>query len=321
MNFNLLIENLTNPALLFFVLGIISVYVKSDLKIPPNSSKFISLYLLFSIGFKGGQELSHETFTSEIGFSMLFGIFISSIIPLYTFFILKRKLSVFDAGAIAAAYGSVSAVTFVTAVSYLESQQMSLHGHMVAIMALMESPAIIISLILISLFNEDKSSTNINIPSVIKHSLTNGSVLLILGSLVIGFLASDKQAEGIKPFTNDLFKGFLAIFLLDMGITSGKKLQSFFSFGLFPIVFAITIPLLNGTIFAILSSLVTTDFTNRFMFAVLAASASYIAVPAAMKITVPKANPGLYLPMALAVTFPVNITAGMPLYFLVVQHF
>ncbi len=321
MNLHLLIENLTNPALLFFVLGIIAVYLKSDLEIPPNSSKFISLYLLFSIGFKGGQELSHETFTSEIGWSMLFGISMSAIIPLYTFFILKRKLNVFDAGAIAAAYGSVSAVTFVTAVSYLESQQLTLHGHMVAIMALMESPAIIIGLVLIAIFNKEDSYTTIKIQSVMKHSFTNGSVLLILGSLVIGFLANAKQAEGIKPFTNDLFKGFLAIFLLDMGITSGRKLKSFFSFGIFPFAFAIIIPLLNGCIIAILSSFVTAEITNRFIFAVLAASASYIAVPAAMKITVPKANPGLYLPMALAVTFPINITVGMPLYFLIVQHF
>ena len=140
MNYNLLIENLTNPALLFFVLGIIAVYLKSDLEIPENSSKFISLYLLFAIGFKGGQELSHEVLTMEIGWSMLFGVSLSFIVPIYTFFILKRKLNVFDAGAIAATYGSVSAVTFVTAVSYLESQQLSLHGHMVAIMALMESP-------------------------------------------------------------------------------------------------------------------------------------------------------------------------------------
>ncbi len=319
MDFNLLIENLTNPELLFFVLGVLAVYVKSDLEIPPNSSKFISLYLLFSIGFKGGQELSHETLNSEIGFSMLFGIFISACIPLYTFFILKRKLDVFNAGAIAAAYGSVSAVTFVTAVSYLESHQMSLHGHMVAIMALMESPAIIIGLVLISIFHREESAAKINMVSVIKHSLTNGSVLLILGSLTIGFIANEKQAEGIKPFTNDLFKGFLAIFLLDMGITSGKKLKSFFSFGVFPIAFAILIPLVNGSLFAILSRFVTPDITNRFMFAVLAASASYIAVPATMKITVPKADPGLYLPMALAVTFPVNITIGMPIYLIIVQ--
>ncbi len=319
MNLNLLIDNLTNPALLFFVLGVLAVYLKSDLEIPPNSSKFISLYLLFAIGFKGGQELSHEPFTLEIGWSMLFGISISFIIPLYTFFILKKKLNVYNAGAIAAAYGSVSAVTFVTAVSYLESQQLELHGHMVAIMALMESPAIIIGLILISMFNKDESNV-IKKSSAIKHSFTNGSVLLILGSLIIGFVANAKQAEGIKPFTNDLFKGFLAIFLLDMGITSGRKLKAFFSFGWFPIIFAILIPLINGCIIAMLSSFVTEDITNRFMFAVLAASASYIAVPAAMKISVPQANPGLFLPMALAVTFPVNITIGMPIYFLLVQN-
>lgn len=318
MNFNLLIDNLTNPALLFFVLGIIAVYLKSDLEIPPNSSKFISLYLLFAIGFKGGQELSHEPITSEIGWSMLFGVTISLLIPLYTFFILKRRLNIFDAGAIAAAYGSVSAVTFVTAVSYLESQQLNLHGHMVAIMALMESPAIIIGLLLISIFNKEESNS-IKKGSVIKHSFTNGSVLLILGSLVIGYIANAKQAEGIKPFTNDLFKGFLAIFLLDMGITSGKKLKAFFSFGWFPFLFAMLIPLVNGCVIAMLSSFVTHDITNRFMFAILAASASYIAVPAAMKISVPKADPGLFLPMALAVTFPINITVGMPIYFLIVQ--
>lgn len=320
MNFTLLVENLTNPALLFFVLGIFAVYLKSDLEIPPNSSKFISLYLLFSIGFKGGQELSHEPLTLEIAWSMIFGIAVASLIPFYTFFILKKKLNVFDAGAIAAAYGSVSAVTFVTGVSYLESYQLSLHGHMVAIMALMESPAIIIGLVLISVYNKEES-TSIKIPSVIKHSLTNGSVLLILGSLAIGFLANAKQAEGIKPFTNDLFKGFLAIFLLDMGITSGKKLKSFFAHGYFPFVFAIFVPLINGSIIALLSDLITDDITNRFMFAILAASASYIAVPAAMKITVPKADPGLFLPMALAVTFPVNITIGMPLYFYLVNNY
>ncbi len=319
MNFSLLIENLTNPALLFFVLGIVAVYLKSDLEIPPNSSKFISIYLLFAIGFKGGQELSHEVFTSEIGWSMLFGMTISLIIPLYTFFILKRKLNVYDAGAIAAAYGSVSAVTFVTAVSYLEAQQLNLHGHMVAIMALMESPAIIMGLVLISIFNKVESE-KIDKLTAIKHSLTNGSVLLILGSLIIGYLANDKQAEGIKPFTNDLFKGFLAIFLLDMGIASGKKLKAFFSFGWFPMIFAIMIPLINGSIIALLSSFVTQDITSRFMFAILAASASYIAVPATMKISVPQANAGLFLPMALAVTFPVNITIGMPIYFLIVQN-
>jgi hypothetical protein len=250
---------------------------------------------------------------------MLFGIGISLLIPLYTFFILRTRLSVYDAGAIAAAYGSVSAVTFVTAATYLESQQMTLHGHMVAIMALMESPAIIIGLLLLSVFGRGEGCT-IDRGKAMRHAFTNGSVLLILGSLAIGYVASDKQAEGIKPFTNDLFKGFLAIFLLDMGLTSGKRLRAFFSFGWFPLVFAAVIPLINGSVFAWASQFDTHDIGNRFMFAILAASASYIAVPAAMKISVPQANPGLFLPMALAVTFPVNITVGMPVYMLIVQH-
>ena len=313
MNLDLLVSNITNPAFLFFILGIIAVRVKSDLEIPANSSKFISLYLLFSIGFKGGQELSHETFNAEIIYSMLFGIAISLLIPAYTFFILKRKFSVYDAAAIAAAYGSVSAVTFVTAVSYLDAQQLQFQGHMVAIMALMESPAIIAGLLLFSIYKKDEQKT-IRKTTLIKHSFTNGSVLLILGSLVIGLLANAKQAEGIKPFTNDIFKGFLAIFLLDMGINSGKKLDSFFKNGIFPLLFAIIIPLINGSAVALLSNLVTHDVTNKFMFAVLAANASYIAVPAAMKLAIPKADAGLYIPMALAITFPLNITIGMPLY-------
>ncbi|RYD69497.1 MAG: sodium-dependent bicarbonate transport family permease, partial [Sphingobacteriales bacterium] len=157
MNFSLLLENLTNPALLFFILGIVAVYMKSDLEIPPNSSKFISLYLLFSIGFKGGQELSHEHFTSEVILSIIFGIVVSCLIPIYTFFIARRKMNVFDAGAIAAAYGSISAVTFVTAVSYLETKQLHVSGHMVALMALMEVPAIVTALLLISIYNKDST--------------------------------------------------------------------------------------------------------------------------------------------------------------------
>ncbi|WP_269683975.1 sodium-dependent bicarbonate transport family permease [Flavobacterium lacustre] len=321
MNFSLLLDNLTNPALLFFVLGIIAVYLKSDLKIPENTSKFISLYLLFSIGFKGGQELAHSHFTKDILWSILFGVLIAGLIPLYTFFILKRKFSIENSGAIAAAYGSVSAVTFVTAVSFLEIQNYSFSGHMVAVMALMEAPAIIIGVILIRLFSKEEIQKT-KMSTIVKHSFTNGSVLLILGSLVIGFLASEQQALGIKPFTTDIFKGFLALFLLDMGIVSGRKLNDFFRSGWFSIFFAVVFPLINGCIIAFLSQFVTEDVGNRFVFAVLAASASYIAVPAAMKIAVPKANPGIFLPMALAITFPFNITFGMPIYFsIVLSHF
>ena len=319
MNLSLLLDNLTNPALLFFVLGIIAVYVKSDLEIPENTSKFISLYLLFSIGFKGGQELAHSHFTLDILWSIVFGVLIAVLIPFYTFFILKKRYSIENSGAIAAAYGSVSAVTFVTAISFLEIQNYNFSGHMVAVMALMEAPAIIIGVILIRLFSKEKVQKT-KMTTIVKHSFTNGSVLLILGSLVIGFLASEQQALGIKPFTTDIFKGFLALFLLDMGIVSGRKLNDFFKSGWFSVFFAVVFPLINGCIVAFLSQFVTDDVGNRFIFAVLAASASYIAVPAAMKIAVPKANPGIFLPMALAVTFPFNITFGMPIYFSIVLY-
>jgi uncharacterized protein len=320
MNLNLLIDNLTNPALLFFVLGILAVQLKSDLAIPSNSSKFISLYLLFSIGFKGGQELAHSDFSMEIVWAMVFGVAVAALIPLYSFFILKKRMGVENAGAIAAAYGSVSAVTFVTAVSFLELQSIDFHGHMVAVMALMEAPAIIIGVILIRFFGEN-GSCNGKITHIVKHSFTNGSVFLIMGSLIIGLLASEKEAMGIKPFTTDIFKGFLAIFLLDMGIVSGKKLGDFLKSGWFTTVFALVIPLINGIVVAVLSGWITEDVGNRFMFAILAASASYIAVPAAMKMAVPRANPGIFIPMALAVTFPFNITLGMPIYMYVVQNF
>jgi hypothetical protein len=315
MNYQLLLDNLTSPALLFFLLGIIAVQLKSDLEIPSNSSKFISLYLLFSIGFKGGQELSHSHLNQSVIWSILFGIALSILIPLYTFFLLKKKLGTENAGAIAAAYGSVSAVTFVTAVSFLEFQKVTFNGHMVAIMALMEAPAIIVGVMMISWFKKDNS---LKISNIIRHSLTNGSVLLILGSLLIGFLANQDQAQGIKPFTTDLFKGFLVLFLLDMGITSGRKINEFIKNGWFTTLFAVAIPLINGCLVAYFSSYITPEIGDRFIFSILAASASYIAVPAAMKIAVPKANPGLYLPMALAVTFPFNITFGLPLYYAII---
>jgi hypothetical protein len=319
MDFQVLIINLTNPTLLFFILGIIATVVKSDLEIPQASSKFISLYLLFAIGFKGGQELAHSHFNNEIIYSILFGLFIASIIPLYTFFVLKRKMSVSDAGAVAATYGSVSAVTFVSAVSFLEAEQLTFGGHMVAVMALMESPAIIVGVILMRQYDKERSTKG-NLKSVIQHSFTNGSVLLILGSLVIGLIADTKQAEGIKPFTTDIFKGFLALFLLEMGMVTAKRFAAFKKYGWFLTVFAIVIPAINGCAVAFLSGFITHDVGNRFIFAILAASASYIAVPAAMRLAAPKADPGLYIPMALGLTFPFNITIGMPLYFAIVQH-
>ncbi len=317
MDFQILLNNLTNPSLLFFILGVLAVKLKSDLEIPPTSAKFIALYLMISIGFKGGQELSHSTFNSGIFWALAFGVLLSASIPFYTFFLLKRKLGVPNAAAIAAAYGSISAVTFVAAAAFLESQGVSFGGHMVAVMALMEAPAIISGMILLRKYTLSKSEGGLK--QTIIHAFTNSSVLLILGSLVIGLIADEKQAEGIKPFITDIFKGFLAVFLLDMGITSGRKLKAFFKTGYFSSLFATLVPLINGLVVAYISQWVSPEAGERLIFAILAASASYIAVPAAMKLSNPEADEGLYVPMALAVTFPFNLTLGMPIYWMIIQ--
>jgi hypothetical protein len=319
MNLEALIENVTNPALLFFLLGIIAVQIKSDLQIPENSSKFISIYLLLSIGFKGGQELSHSGMSIEIVSSMGLGLLLATIIPLASFFILKRKLSIANPGAIAASYGSVSAVTFVTATSFLEFEAVSFNGHMIAVMALMEAPAIIVGVLLINYFKRGISENDSKVSKLLWHSVTNGSVLLIVGSLVIGFLVSAEHAEGIRPFTTDIFKGFLAVFLLDMGITSGRQLSTIMRKGLYPFLFSILMPFVNGLIALFISFQITDVTGNQLLFAILGGSASYIAVPAAMKQAVPDANPSLYLPMALGITFPLNVMIGIPFYYSIIM--
>jgi len=314
MDTQILIANLTNPTLLFFLLGVVAYLVKSDLEIPPTTIKFISLYLLFSIGFKGGQELAHEHFNTQVSMELIFGMAIASLIPFYAFFLLKKKMGVQNAGAVAAAYGSVSAVTFVAASSFLEAKEVAFSGHMVAIMALMESPAIIVGMILLMRYDKENTERP-GLGYMLKHSFTNASVFILIGSLIIGLVADTKQAEGIRPFTTDIFKGFLAIFLLEMGMVTASRFKAFRTYGGFASTMAIVFPLANGCLVAWGSGLVTSNMGDRFMFAILAASASYIAVPAAMRIAAPKADPGLYIPMALGVTFPLNITLGMPLFY------
>ncbi|GAB4400676.1 MAG: sodium-dependent bicarbonate transport family permease [Microscillaceae bacterium] len=318
MDLELLVRNLTNPTLLFFCLGILAQVLKSDLEVPETSARFIALYLLFAIGFKGGQELVHNPLTPEIGYGIAFGLGLATIIPLYTFFLLRTRLSVHDAGAIAAAYGSVSAVTFVTADSFLELQNIAYGGHMVAIMALMEAPAIIVGVILIGQYDTEAGQKS-HLGGIVRHSFTNGSVLMILGSLVIGIISDSEQAEGIKPFTNDIFKGFLAIFLLEMGIVTARRFAAFRRYGWFASLFALAMPLVNGSGVAWLSGFISQSAGDRLMFSVLAAGASYIAVPAAMRLAAPRSDPGLYIPMALGVTFPFNITLGLPLYMSIIR--
>lgn len=320
MNTDILISNLTNPTLLFFLLGVIAALVKSDLEIPESSSKFISLYLLFSIGFRGGVELSHSGFTREVSVTLLAAIVLAMLIPVYAFFILKRRLSIADAGAVAAAFGSVSAVTFVAASSFLEARHVHYGGHMVAAMALMEAPAIIIGVMLMRRY--EKAPSPLKHPAGMRHivhdAVTNGSVLMIMGSLLIGMITDDEQAKGIEPFTNNIFKGFLAVFLLEMGMVAARRFGAFRNYGWFVTLFALLMPAFNGCLTAFASGYLHIEDGNRFVLAILAASASYIAVPAAMRLAAPRADPGLYIPMALGVTFPFNITIGLPLYWTIV---
>lgn len=320
MNPEIIISNLTNPTLLFFVLGIVAALVRSDLEIPPQISKFLSLYLLFSIGFKGGMELSHSGLTREVLVTLGLSVVLAVAVPFYTYFILRRKLDVYNAGALAATYGSVSAVTFITASSFLSDKQIEFGGHMVASMALMEAPAIIIGVILIRIFSKDgPAQTNHGIGHILKEAFSNGSVLMILGSLVIGIVSDEKQAEGIKPFTSDIFKGFLAVFLLDMGIIAARRFRSFGKAGWFLPLFGIFIPLLNACLAIFMAHGLGITDGNAFLLAILASSASYIAVPAALRLAIPEADPGIYIPMALAITFPFNIVVGIPVYFYLLQ--
>jgi len=317
MNLQFLSHDLSNPTILFFLLGIFAVLIKSDLEIPESSFKFISLYLLFSIGFRGGQELQHSPFNAEIIWSLCFGVTIAALIPIYTFYLIRKRVGISNAAAIAAAYGSVSAVTFVAALSFLELHNLKFNGHMVAVMAFMEAPAIIVGVLLLRIY--DSNETRFSLRELLRHSLANGSVLMIMGSLVIGLLSDSKQAADIAPFTTDIFKGFLALFLLEMGMTTARRIKSFKTHGWAMALFALLIPALNGIVVAWLSQFVTTDVANRFVFAVLGASASYIAVPAAIRLAAPNADPGLYIPMVLGLTFPFNIALGMPLYYAVIS--
>lgn len=318
MNLDLVISNFLNPPVLFFFLGMIAVFVKSDLEVPAPIPKLFSLYLLLSIGFKGGVELARSGITQTVLLTMGAAIVMSALVPVYSFFILRKRLDAYNAAAIAATYGSISAVTFITANSFLDELHMSHDGYMVAAVALMESPAIIVGLILVNLFggkrNKEDKAEKINWGEVLQEAFLNGSVVLLVGSLTIGILTGEKGFHKLEPFTNDMFYGALSFFLLDMGLVAAKRIRDLRKTGFFLIAFAIFMPLLNAAIGIGLARMIGMSPGDALLFAVLCASASYIAVPAAMRMTVPEANPSLYISTALAVTFPFNIIAGIPLY-------
>jgi uncharacterized protein len=314
MNASLIISNILNPPILFFFLGMAAVFVKSDLEIPAPFPKLLSLYLLFSIGFKGGVELIKSGVTQEVVLTLLAAILMACAVPLYTFFILKLKLDTYNAAAIAATYGSISAVTFITAGAFLDELKISYDGYMVAALALMESPAIIVGLIIVNIFTADNQDREFSWSEVLQEAFLNSSVFLLVGSLIIGVLTGEHGWQVLEPFTQGLFYGMLTFFLLDMGLVAASRIKELQKTGIFLIGFAIAIPIVNASIGLLLAKLIDMPQGNALLFAVLCASASYIAVPAAMRITVPEANPSLYVSTALAVTFPFNIIVGIPLY-------
>jgi hypothetical protein len=318
MNADLILSNILNPPVLFFFLGMIAYGLKSDLEVPHPLPKLFSLYLLLSIGFKGGVELNHSGLTSQVIFTLGAAIMMSVLVPLAAFFILKRKMDVPNAAAVAAAYGSVSAVTFIAAVSFLGQLGISFSGHMVAAMALMESPAIIVGIALARLLGPQRQG-RFQWKPLLHDAFCNGSVLLLMGALLIGILTGAKGGESLAPFTNDLFKGMLCLFLLDMGIVSGRQLGGIRKLGALPVGFATLVPFVNALLGIGLAWGIGLDRGDALLFAVLCASASYIAVPAAMRLALPEANPGLYVTMALALTFPFNIVLGLPCYMAIIS--
>jgi hypothetical protein len=315
----LFFTNLTSPPLLFFLLGALASLLRSDLEIPEQIAKFLSLYLLMAIGFKGGVALSESDLDLAVLTGLSIALVMSIVVPVYVFFLVKRTMTLADAAATAATFGSISAVTFVTCTSYLDANQIEWSGYLVAAMALMESPAIIIGLLFYKVFQDSTVGVSLNARDLINDSLLNGSVFLIVGSLVVGWISGPEGKVLVAPFLQDLFIGVLCFFLLDMGIVAMRRLMDLRLSGsglpIWQIAgWGIVLPLINAALALFITSLFTIGEGDVVLLLVLSASASYIAVPAAMRLALPEANPGTYLGIALGITFPFNLVIGIPLY-------
>lgn len=312
--------NFLDPAILFFIFGAFAGVVKSNLEIPQPIARFLSLYLLMALGLKGGFALHKSGFTTEIALSLGLAIFLAVLIPIIGYQILRTKLNAFDAAAIAATYGSVSAVTFITATQYLDQFNISYGGHMAAAMALMESPAIILAIVLANKARAAHASQTqasieqTGISKILHESFTDGAQLLLLGSMAVGLVSGDAGQKLMAPFSIDLFKGMLAFFLLDMGLMAARNIQGLRGKPPITLLYAIASPLSHALIALALCKLIGLPLGNTILLMVLASSASYIAVPAVLRHALPEVNPALYMGMSLGITFPFNIILGIPLY-------
>jgi len=300
------------------VFGAFAGLIKSNLEIPQPIARFLSLYLLMALGLKGGFALQKSGFTQEIGLALGLAIFLAIIIPIIAYAVLRTRLNNYDSAAIAATYGSVSAVTFITATQFLSNQEIPYGGHMAAAMALMESPAIILAVILASAAKSNKKQSSL---SLLHKSFTDGAQLLLIGAMIVGLFAGATGERIMAPFSIDLFKGMLAFFLLDMGLMVAKNFKQVLNKPIYVLVYGVFAPPIHALLALLICKIAGVDLGETILLMILSASASYIAVPAALKYALPQANPSLYFGMSLGLTFPINIIIGIPLYTFVAKLF
>ncbi len=309
-------EYLLQPAILFFLLGVLAVFLRSDLEIPGSVLKVLSLYLLFSLGFRGGTELQHTQWSLAVAVPLVCAVGASFLLPLIVYATVRRRFAVADSAAIAATYGSVSAVTFMTAASYLDARQLPYGGYMVAALALMESPAILTGLILARRAGSGGAgASHLSWGSVLHECLANKSVLVLLGSLLVGVVTPASGAKALDPFVTALFPGVLCFFLMDLGLVAARRLADLKASGVFAVGFALAFPVLAGGTALFIGRGLGMSAGDSVLFALLCGSGSYIAVPAAFRAALPEANPSIYVALALGVTFPFNLLVGIPVFY------
>jgi len=310
--------NLTSPMILFFILGIIGAVVKSDLSIPEPITKTLSIYLLMAIGFKGGAELAVTGITAVIVWAAGAALALGLVSPTIAFVLLRKlgRLDPINAGAIAAHYGSCSAVTFFAAIAFLERIGVPYDGFMVAIMALMESPAIFMSLLLVRWSLRENSGKGKQVMGgIVKETMVNQSIFVLFGSFLVGYATGQRGAEMTAPFFVVPFFGVLCLFLMEIGILTGNRIGDFKKVGVRLAALAILIPIISAIMGAFSGAFIGLGIGSTFLLMVLTASASYIVAPAAIRLALPTANPAYYITMSLGITFPLIILVGLPLYY------
>jgi hypothetical protein len=319
--FDLAATNLLSPVVLFFALGALAALARSDLSMPEAIAKGLALYLMMAIGFKGGVAVNTAGLTVAVLSVAAAGIILGFLIPLIAFAALRSttKLDTATAAAVAAHYGSISVVTFVAGTELLKAGGVIYDGYMVAVMALMETPAIIAGLWLAS--RDPSAKAQKASGELMREVFLNGSVVLLMGAFVIGWITGEAGMKPVKPFFDDLFRGMLCLFMLDMGIIAGTRLRNAARITVPMALFAVYMPMIGASLGITASLLLGLNVGNAALLAILCASASYIAVPAAMRLALPQADPAVYLTLSLAMTFPFNLTIGMPLYLWAAERF